>query len=950
LPLQAGASCPAGTSAAPSGKCLWLTNETGAHHECSALCGTGHSLTCLSSDEDSAFATALLDQAAQASSAWFGAFQPLNSPEPQGGWACSSGESLSNVTSRGVTNDGRVPCIHSQENCAALQPGGNNAAHGSWQDAACLSDLRCLCEVDATTSADYLAFAEEMQAIQARSTSFAAGMPRLTSYNPTTYSLDVHAPGNAACPCLRESARFGTRVGASGGGFIEWDETYLMNKCETSPGVFTSCDYGRRYGLGCADHDNLKAGNSKWKCDASDPADRSGYCFEPWCYVDPDTCTAWSLSYPSIYKTGLRYSVMACDATSVGSLAHESTVQAYNTCVEDENLAISEATYAEDATQVFSVVLGLWVLPLLLLLAHLAVRRCCVACGAHPAQVLPNVSRGASALPSWRSQRSMPHFRDPSEAAAVQKLDAAERAAHALRLRAGAISIGLGWVLIVLAVTPNVMASVLEPDFNRNRWLGGTRTMYWLAFPWALGMLLLTVRPIDTVLIRLVGFLVFGVYLLLLYRSVDEIPAVIKRNPNFFSPIALAAAILSLVFNLVSAAALSPLLVTGRCGRKVPESWQMAPRLQLLRLWLVVRFTFLGYAVAYCGHWLSPIWPFGGSIVPKWRDVVYGGRDNFVTICLIANYTIAALVFSPANRGRFLYRLGRLLSTHGSKEQEAASVAALIGGRGAAATLAKACGRFRALPLASLTRAELADNKPDPAMHAKTVEATLGSVDAFASHSWSDDGNVKFDKLDEWAGEAPKRVWLDKVCTASAAAAAAAFPPTLCQRRVRKSLPACTQSEEQPLAAALRLRTHPHPCGGVSRRLVPRARRRASTRRTSPTRWRVCPSSSRDAAPCSASSAQRMRAGCGASWSLCADARGPLTRTCIPQPTLGPSVLCDASESRTERLRAPPLRLCVHVRVAVCLPTDGRQARGHPGAAARKGGRVAPAEGEPRQL
>ena len=140
-----------------------------------------------------------------------------------------------------------------------------------------------------------------------------------------------------------------------------------------------------------------------------------------------------------------------------------------------------------------------------------------------------------------------------------------------------------------------------------------------------------------------------------------------------------------------------------------------------------------------------------------------GGRTNFIKICTFTNYAVAALVFSPANRGRFLHRLGRLISTHGSKEQEAASVAALIGGRGAAATLAKACGRFRALPLDSLTRDELADNKPDPAMHAKTVEATLGSVDAFASHSWSDDGNAKYDKLGEWAGAAPKRVWLDKV-------------------------------------------------------------------------------------------------------------------------------------------------------------------------------------------
>ena len=48
----------------------------------------------------------------------------------------------------------------------------------------------------------------------------------------------------------------------------------------------------------------------------------------------------------------------------------------------------------------------------------------------------------------------------------------------------------------------------------------------------------------------------------------------------------------------------------------------------------------------------------------------------------------AALVASPRNRGRVQRYLGNL-TAHGSKEQEAASVAALIGKRSAASTLAK---------------------------------------------------------------------------------------------------------------------------------------------------------------------------------------------------------------------------------------------------------------------
>ena len=67
------------------------------------------------------------------------------------------------------------------------------------------------------------------------------------------------------------------------------------------------------------------------------------------------------------------------------------------------------------------------------------------------------------------------------------------------------------------------------------------------------------------------------------------------------------------------------------------------------------------------------------------------------------------------------------------------------------------------------------ENKPDPALYAKTVAAALGEVDAFASHSWSDEGGAKFDALHEWAKElrrggrrsepdADVLIWLDKAC------------------------------------------------------------------------------------------------------------------------------------------------------------------------------------------
>ena len=80
---------------------------------------------------------------------------------------------------------------------------------------------------------------------------------------------------------------------------------------------------------------------------------------------------------------------------------------------------------------------------------------------------------------------------------------------------------------------------------------------------------------------------------------------------------------------------------------------------------------------------------------------------------------------------------------------------------------------FRAQPLSVLTREVLLNNQPDPTLHAKTVAAELGAVDAFMSHSWSDDGSAKFDSLHEWAAAlceegkgrlgADVLIWLDKV-------------------------------------------------------------------------------------------------------------------------------------------------------------------------------------------
>ena len=53
----------------------------------------------------------------------------------------------------------------------------------------------------------------------------------------------------------------------------------------------------------------------------------------------------------------------------------------------------------------------------------------------------------------------------------------------------------------------------------------------------------------------------------------------------------------------------------------------------------------------------------------------------------------------------------------------------------------------------TLTLEALLTNESDPSLYANSVPAKLGEVHAFVSHSWSDDGILKYDKLHEWAHE-----------------------------------------------------------------------------------------------------------------------------------------------------------------------------------------------------
>jgi hypothetical protein len=209
--------------------------------------------------------------------------------------------------------------------------------------------------------------------------------------------------------------------------------------------------------------------------------------------------------------------------------------------------------------------------------------------------------------------------------------------------------------------------------------------------------------------------------------------------------------------------------------------YTMAPRRQLRRLWLVLRLFFSVGALFCFAIFIStvlylPIDPSGPNPFALW-------------ILLGANLLAAALVFTRANRGRVVAWLGTLGKTDDA-DNKAAALAALVGSLSAAKAFKLGIDNFRKLDLDKLTEEEIAGRKagtvagdwktspgwPTLELYNKTSQAKFGQVDAFISHSWSDNGVAKFKRLQEWKNEELKKakdkkedkkdvtIWLDKAC------------------------------------------------------------------------------------------------------------------------------------------------------------------------------------------
>ena len=341
------------------------------------------------------------------------------------------------------------------------------------------------------------------------------------------------------------------------------------------------------------------------------------------------------------------------------------------------------------------------------------------------------------------------------EQIASESLVAAELAARLLYTRVARSIAQFGWMLLVVGLCPFCFENMF--GLLRFEPVVGSTVSYFSMVPWGFALLGLAVRPIDAAIIRCLGIFLFCLYILVLFPLLT-LTSIDPELNNNNEPIEVCAGLTFALLCVLCAVLLWPVLVCGCCG--CSDAWHLAPRRQLRRLWLIMRITFIG-----------SFFHFGAMLVG--RGTFQYGFDEFgdtagMLIVACSNLLAAALL-TAANRGRLLRRLGELVGKRGSKEQQAAAVAALLGGKCAAATMLRLSkGSFRALPIDALTRAEFVDNAPDPALHAKTVPARLGAVDAFVSHSWSDDGDAKFDRLHTWACDAHKQLWLEYATGAGA--------------------------------------------------------------------------------------------------------------------------------------------------------------------------------------
>ena len=334
----------------------------------------------------------------------------------------------------------------------------------------------------------------------------------------------------------------------------------------------------------------------------------------------------------------------------------------------------------------------------------------------------------------------------------------ASSSAARVRVRVSSALFWLGWLLIVVSLVPdlaNNIAKQVLSEFGLLWALGFDAGTLTPTTAWGLCFMLLSILPTDVSAIRCVPFILLTVFSFLFLVFATSAVSHFSEI-DFMHPVKFWFIMIAWTYQAILAATLICVLIkTIRCC--CCESHRMTPRAALHRMWLILRCLLIATAVPPITYVVC------ATLAPADFEKDADGEGSLMIYAVSS--TLAAFTFKPANRGRIRRFLGSL-GAKGSSEQEAAAIAALVGGRSPAETLALATSKFRMLTTDQLEISDLTSSK-DTGMYARTKPAALGECAAFLSHSWQDDGVAKYEALNAWSirQKADERsIWLDKAC------------------------------------------------------------------------------------------------------------------------------------------------------------------------------------------
>jgi len=298
----------------------------------------------------------------------------------------------------------------------------------------------------------------------------------------------------------------------------------------------------------------------------------------------------------------------------------------------------------------------------------------------------------------YRASRSTGDANGESPSDTKSMLRDASSSAARVRVRVSGALFWLGWLLIVVSLVPDLVNNIAKQVLSEAGllWaLGFNPGMLTPAMAWGVCLMTLSILPTDVSAIRCVPFVLLVIFcFLFLVFATSAVSH--SSSIDFMHPAKFWFIMLAWIYQTILVVTLiCVLLKTIRCY--CCEFHRMTPRAALNRMWLTLRCLLIATAVP----------PIAYVVCATLADDF--GHDAAGTGGLIiyaVSFALAGVTFKPANRGRIRRFLGSL-GAKGTSEQEAAAIAALVGGRSPAETLSLATSKFRVLTTDQLEMSEL---------------------------------------------------------------------------------------------------------------------------------------------------------------------------------------------------------------------------------------------------